>query len=286
MTDPPTRLDPRLEQRLLRAIRRLFPWWPDPVHGPQPRDRRPPRGDRRGPARLVERPSARRRRRPPVRPGRRGRRPTSATRAASWSAREDARELLEPFFEERTRDLRGRGSVERRSVGDLRAPTSSRADGTSRRARPSSRCWLRWTRRSAAVSAHPDHIVHVASEGGGKMCPATEPELPLGKGPRARPHQQRDGGHGHPGVDRRHRLVPTPADNGETPWLDDDVDPIEGDLETVNPDGHPPLRRARHLRRGHHPLSRAGDATRDRGRPQARPARSTSPRSPRSSTRR
>ena len=69
------------------------------------------------------------------------------------------------------------------------------------------------------------------------------------------------------------------ADNAETPWLDDDIDEVEG-WRRRHPDRHPLLRRPRHLRRRDHPLPRAGDVARDRGRPQARPARSTSRTSP------
>ena len=36
---------------------------------------------------------------------------------------------------------------------------------------------------AAAGLARPDHIVYVTPNGIGKLCPATEPDLPLGKGP-------------------------------------------------------------------------------------------------------
>ena len=82
--------------------------------------------------------------------------------------------------------------------------------------------------------AFPDHVVHVtAATAAGKLCPATEPELPLGKGPV--PARTRNG---DAGLGVKVSVVDTgwytaAADNAETPWLDDDTYEIEGDEETV-----------------------------------------------------
>ena len=65
----------------------------------------------------------------------------------------------------------------------------------------------------------PDHIVYVTPGGIGKLCPATEPDLPLGKGPVPALTQDRRCRLGRPGLGRRHRLVrraprPTPSRPG------------------------------------------------------------------------
>ena len=84
--------------------------------------------------------------------------------------------------------------------------------------------------------AYPDHIVHVTGPiGGGKLCPATEPELPLGKGPVPALTRNEDAG-----LDIKVSVVDTgwceaAADNPETTWLDDDTYSIVGDKETVVP---------------------------------------------------
>jgi subtilisin family serine protease len=83
--------------------------------------------------------------------------------------------------------------------------------------------------------ARPDHIVYVTPQGGGKLCPATEPELPLGKGPVPALTSDREAGLGV-----RVSVVDTgwyadAATNPESPWLDATTHEIEGDLETVDP---------------------------------------------------
>jgi subtilisin family serine protease len=144
----------------------------------------------------------------------------------------DATELLAPFFDERQEIYAGAGQPEP-LFGDLvRFHLPQRTDEKSHDLETLLQEMDRAFGRSAA---YPDHVVHVTPGGIGKMCPATEPELPLGKGPVPARTRNESAGRGI-----KVSVVDTgwhqdAADNGESPWLDDDVYPIEGDPETVVP---------------------------------------------------
>ena len=142
----------------------------------------------------------------------------------------DAAERLDPFFDERKDTYLDRGRTEP-LFGELaRYHLPARRDNE-----PNDVVRLldeidAELGRDVAV---PDHIVHITVQGGGKLCPATEPEIPLGKGPV--PALTRNG---DAGLDIKVSVVDTgwhtaAADNSETPWLDDDTYEIQGDEETV-----------------------------------------------------
>jgi Subtilase family len=145
---------------------------------------------------------------------------------------EDARKLLTPFFDERRDTYVDTGRTEK-MFGDLvRFHLPQRRDDD---AHDLERLLQEMDKTFGRHVGFPDHVVHVTPQGSGKMCPATEPELPLGKGPV--PARTSNDALGR-GI--KVSVVDTgwhqdAADNGETPWLDDDVFPIEGDPETVVP---------------------------------------------------
>ena len=226
-------------QRILQAIRRPFPWWP-PVRHPQgPRD---PKDDDRLDAAiaefqlgLVEK---------ALRdlggvggiPFEEGNEETAflAHPGRVVCRATEARELLEPFFDRRKDIYDGRGEIVG-LFGDLaRYDLPARTDG---KRHDIARLLDEIDENVGRQVAFPDHVVHVtpAVGGGGKMCPASEPELPLGKGPVPAPTRNGDAG-----LDIKVSVVDTgwcesAADNPETPWLDDDTYEIEGDKEVVVP---------------------------------------------------
>jgi Subtilase family len=145
-------------------------------------------------------------------------------------------ERLDAFFDEREDSYGGRGRVTGEVVGDLvsyelpdrvtdqRTDVHATLDELDRA--------LREQGLDPGSVARPDHIVYVTPGGIGKMCPATEPDLPLGKGPLPGLTRSRGAGDGV-----RVSVVDTgwyaaAETNPESPWL---AGNIEGDLETVNP---------------------------------------------------
>ncbi len=144
----------------------------------------------------------------------------------------DARELLVPFFEERKDIYIDTGRAEQLFGELVRFHLPRRTDGKAHDLEP---LLGEIDKTFGRHVGFPDHVVHVTPQGGGKMCPANEPELPLGKGPIPARTCNETAGRGI-----KVSVVDTgwhqdAADNGETPWLDDDVYPIEGDTETVVP---------------------------------------------------
>jgi len=139
-------------------------------------------------------------------------------------------ERLDGFFAERADTYDGGGRVSKELVGDLVAYDlpSRREEG-----RPDVHLTLEEIDKVVGPGAvRPDHIVYVTPNGTGKLCPATEPDLPLGKGPVPPLNRNRDVGSGV-----RVSVVDTgwyaaAETNPESPWL---AGNIEGDLETVNP---------------------------------------------------
>jgi hypothetical protein len=145
---------------------------------------------------------------------------------------EDARELLAPFFEERKDIYSDSGRAEHLFGELVRYHLPQRTD---EKAHDLESLLEEIDKTFGRQVGFPDHVVHVTPQGSGKMCPATEPELPLGKGPIPARTRNETAGRGV-----KVSVVDTgwhqdAADNGETPWLDDDVYPIEGDPETVVP---------------------------------------------------
>lgn len=145
--------------------------------------------------------------------------------------READRGDLDAFFDERTEVYEGRGRAEDVVAGGLVAyelPTR-RVDGG--RDMPATLDEIEEVLGRGVVM--PDHIVYVTPQGIGKLCPAGEPELPLGKGPV--PALTDDTGAGD-GI--LVSVVDTGwyragSENPETPWLHDR---IVGDEETVDPE--------------------------------------------------
>ena len=90
------------------------------------------------------------------------------------------------------------------------------------------------------------------------MCPATEPELPLGKGPVPAQTATTECRPRHPGVGRRHRLVPRRGEQSRDPWLDDDA-MRSGATGDRDPDDIHPYAGHGTFVGGHHPLPGAGD---------------------------
>jgi hypothetical protein len=228
-TDPASR-PPSLWARLWRPLRRLFPWPPD-------------RGPRHDPEDLRERTSQ-------VQLdliqkafggiggdlGERDKNNGYLCHPRRVLVRTADVERLDRFFEERKDAYDGRGRVAGEVVGDLLSyelPTrvaDQRADVHATLEELD--VALREEGLDPGSLARPDHIVYVTPGGIGRLCPATEPDLPLGKGPLPALTDSRDAGAGV-----RVSVVDTgwyaPAEtNPETPWLAGD---IEGDLETVNP---------------------------------------------------
>lgn len=223
-------------QRLLQAIRRRFPWR-QPVrdpHGP-----RPPKGDYLLDAQVAE--FQQRLVAEALRdlggvggiPFEDGNEETAflAHPARLVGRSVDGVDPLEPFFEARREEYAAR-VVATPLFGDLvHYDLPARTDDESH---DIVRLLDEIDKAVGPDAARPDHVVHVTGPiGGGKMCPATEPELPLGKGPIPALTRNETAGRGV-----KVSVVDTgwhqdAADNGETPWLDDDVYPIEGDPETV-----------------------------------------------------
>ena len=122
---------------------------------------------------------------------------------------------LESFFNERRDTYRGGGRVSGELVGDL---LTYELPARVEEGRPDVHLTLGEIDEVLGEGlVRPDHIVHVAVRGTGKMCPATEPELPLGKRPAARPQQERRRRQGRPGLGRRHRLVRRGGDEPREP---------------------------------------------------------------------
>lgn len=140
---------------------------------------------------------------------------------------------LDGFFRERSKDYEFRERETREVAGDLVTyllPVRRRD-----RVRDSTQTLREMEEAMGTDVARPDHIVHVTPRGGGKLCPATEPELPLGKGPVPALTADQDAGLGV-----RVSVVDTgwyagAATNPESSWLEATTHEIEGDLETVDP---------------------------------------------------
>ena len=224
-------------QRILQAIRRPFPWWP-PVRNPQgPHD---PPGDDRLEAAIAE--FQRRLVEDALRdlggvggiPFDEGKEEVAflAHPGRLVCRATDAAERLEPFFRERSDTYVDLGRIEPLFGELVRYHLPQRTDDE-----PDDIVRLLDEIEGAVDHqvAYPDHVVHVTIGGGGRMCPASEPELPLGKGPV--PVQTRND---QAGLDIKVSVVDTgwhqaAADNADTPWLDDDVHEIQGDVEVVVP---------------------------------------------------
>ncbi len=224
-------------QRLLQAIRRPFPWWP-PVRHPQ--GPRQPEGEDQLDSEIAE--FQHRLLEEALRdlggvggiPFEKGNEETAflahpARVVCRW---DDAEKTLQPFFEKRRGEYAG-DVAPRRLFGDLaRYDLPARTDD-----KPHDIVQLldEIERSVGREIAFPDHIVHVtpAIGGGGKLCPASEPELPLGSGPvpARNPDDRAGAGIKVSVVDTG--WCPEAADNAETTWLDDDVIGIEGDLDVV-----------------------------------------------------
>lgn len=215
--------------RLLRPLRRLFPWWP-PGRRPQKDPEDLQEATSRVQLALIEEAFG-----------------TIGGLSVSRSERLDEAYLchssrlltrgsenvrrLDVFFDERKDVYEGRGRVVDEVVGDLLSyELPSRRD---QRPVDVERLLEEIDKDNAGAEvARPDHIVYLTPRGIGHLCPATEPELPLGKG--AVPPPTKDSGAGK-GV--RVSVVDSgwyaaAETNPETPWL---AGNIEGDLETVNP---------------------------------------------------
>lgn len=214
--------------RLLRPLRRLLPWWPpgrEPKQDPK---------DLRGAThqvqiRLLEEAF-----------GPLGGLPMSRNEDMDEAylchpsrlltqGTENVRRL-DVFFEERKDVYEGRGRIVEELVGDVRSyELPNRRD---RRTIEVEGLLEEIERDNGGEDvAYPDHIVYLAPRGIGQMCPATEPELPLGKGPVPPPTDDRQAGAGV-----RVSIVDSgwyePAgSNPDTPWLGYD---INGEVEHVN----------------------------------------------------
>jgi hypothetical protein len=215
--------------RLLRPLRRLFPWWP-PGRGPKqaPQDLRD--ATHQVQARLLEEAF-----------GPLGGLPMSRSEDVDeaylchpsrlLTQGSDNVRRLDVFFEQRKDVYEGRGRVVEELVGDLLSyELPARRDD---RAVDLEGLLEEIAKENGDEDvARPDHVVYLAPRGIGQMCPATEPELPLGRGP-VPPQTQ----HSKAGAGVRVSVVDSgwyePAStNPDTPWL---AGNIEGDLETVNP---------------------------------------------------
>lgn len=218
-------------QRLLRAIRRPFPWW-TPTQ--------PPR-DPEGPSELDEEIATFQLRLLKEAfgsdgvggvPFGKGSDSAYLAHPGRLLCRVQDLERLDAFFQERPDDYDWRERVVHEVAGDLvgyELPPRTR-DGRSDAARTLDEI----EEVMGPDVARPDHIVYVTPQGIGKLCPATEPELPLGKGPVPALTADREAGLGV-----RVSVVDTgwyadAATNPETPWLDSTTHEIEGDLETVD----------------------------------------------------
>jgi subtilisin family serine protease len=143
---------------------------------------------------------------------------------------------LDTFFEDRKDVYEGRGRIVEEVVDDLVAyELPSRRD---ERVVDLERLLEEVDRDNAGVDvARPDHIVYLTPRGYGQLCPATEPELPLGKGPVPPPTGNREAGRGVRVSVVDSGWYAAAEANPETPWL---AGNIEGDLETVDQEAiHP-----------------------------------------------
>lgn len=223
-------------KRLVRAIRRPFPWWP-PLRPPQPigHEDDQDRLDADVAAfqlRLVEEALG------PL-GGVGGLRFGEGTEENAYLAHPsrlicratDAPERLDPFFEGRQDEYVDRGNAEPLFGELVRYHLPGRTDNAPH---DIARVLDEIEEDMGGEVAYPDHIVHVtAVGGGGRMCPATEPELPLGKGAVPAPATDDRAGQGI-----RVSIVDTGWDadastNPDSAWLDATRFTIEGDPETV-----------------------------------------------------
>lgn len=139
-------------------------------------------------------------------------------------------ERLAGFFDERRDTYRGSGRVTEELVGDLvlyelpARVNEGRADVHA--------TLEELDEVMGEGMARPDHILYVTPEGYGRLCPATEPDEPKGKGPLPPLTNEASAGKGV-----RVSVVDTgwyadAATDTDTPWL---ATGVEGDLETVDP---------------------------------------------------
>jgi hypothetical protein len=138
---------------------------------------------------------------------------------------------LDVFFDQRKDLYEGRGRIVEEVAGDLLAyELPSRRD---ERVVDVEGLLAEVERdNDGADVARPDHIVYLTPRGFGQLCPATEPELPLGKGPVPAQTDNREAGRGVRVSVVDSGWYAAAETNPETPWL---AGNIEGDLETVNP---------------------------------------------------
>jgi hypothetical protein len=224
-------------QRFLHAIRRPFPWWP-PVrdqHGPRDQE-----GDSRLDAEIAE--FQRRLLEDALRdhggvggiPFEEGNEETAflAHPGRLMCRAVDADERVTPFFDER-RDEYVEPVTPMTLFGDLvRYDLPPRTDNKDHDV-------VRLLNEIDEVVgpevAYPDHVIHVCGPiGGGKLCPATEPEVPHSQDPVPAMAQDRNAGAGV-----RVSVVdtgwdPDAAQNPVSEWLSDQTGhTIEGDPEKV-----------------------------------------------------
>ena len=219
--------------RLLRPLRRLLPWWP-PGPGPKQNPEDLKDATSRVQFQLIERAFG----------GVGGLRVSRSEDADEayichpgrvLASRDDGVRRLNAFFEGRKDEYIGPGRV-KEVVGDLvNYEIPSRRDS---RASDVDRLLVELTRENDGVDvARPDHIVYLTPKGVGQLCPAVEPELPLGKGPVPPPTDDKRAGAGIRVSVVDSGWYADAETNPDTPWL---AGNIEGDLETVNPaDIHP-----------------------------------------------
>jgi hypothetical protein len=145
---------------------------------------------------------------------------------------EDAQERLQPYFDRRVDEYVAPVEA-RRMFGDLAVfELPARSDDEEH---DIVRLLADLDENVGRDVAFPDHVVHVAPAigGGGRMCPATEPELPLGQGPVPAPSRDATAGAGIKVSVVDTGWHPDASKNAETPWLGTSVADIEGDEETV-----------------------------------------------------
>ena len=220
-------------RQLVAALRRRLPWWPQPGRL-QPEENRSDQLDQeiaQFQQRLVEAAFSDDGGVGGIPFGKGGSETAYLAHPARVLVRERDRADLDAFFDERTEIYEGRGRTEDVVPGELvgyELPTR-RVDG-GRDARATLDEIEEVLGRDVVM---PDHIVYVTPQGIGKLCPAGEPELPLGKGPVPALTDKSQAGDG---------ILVSVVDTGwyragsrnpETPWL---RDRILGDEETVDPE--------------------------------------------------
>lgn len=143
--------------------------------------------------------------------------------------RRDRREDLDNFFRERQDDYRGIGEVvdDRVDGLDVYLLPPRLANGETEVLRT-----LEDLESAGLVDlATPDHILYVTARG--RLCPATEPELPpRGGGPVPARAKDRDAGNGVQISVVDSGWYAGAATDSDTPWL---ASGVQGDLEQVNP---------------------------------------------------